>query len=169
MVWPIIEVNILAPRKKFVQKKVLESNKKVEHMHIMQHDLFIWDHFWAKKVKGKMIEKFWLEEKRYIEVNQNLSTNSSLLSTTGWNSPSLVVSTIVFCVLFVSFSYCGECYFKTAFYFWRHNCSKKVLVEIESSLCKGGALTCFTFIALFHANYFLFTMWKLELFGKASE
>ena len=26
-------------------------------------------------------------------------------------------------------------------------------MEIESSLCKGGALTFFTFIALFHTNY----------------
>ena len=38
---------------------------------------------------------------------------------------------------------------KTAFYLWRHSCSKKVLVEIKCSHSMGGV----TFLALVHQNY----------------
>ena len=64
-----------------------------------------------------------------------------------------VVSTILSVILFESFSYSGDCYTDTFFFFPTSQLFKKVLVEIESSHCMGGALTLFTLLALFQQIY----------------
>ena len=63
-----------------------------------------------------------------------------------------VVSTVVSGVLFACFS-TVDCINKAwSFLLWCHSCSKKVPVELESSLSRGGAIT---FLALFSKITFI--------------
>ena len=60
-----------------------------------------------------------------------------------------VVSKTFYLILFDSFRYCGDC-FNKLFFFPTSLLFKKVLVEIESSRCVGGALTYIRFSSQFY-------------------
>ena len=79
-----------------------------------------------------------LDEKK-IALKNNLFIWSGL----AWQS---VVSTIIFCVLFVSFWYCVSAFY---LYVTSSLFKKKVLLEMGFSRCVGGI----NFIALFHTTY----------------
>ena len=64
-----------------------------------------------------------------------------------------LVTSSLDCSIWRSFClfYTVDCINKAcSFLLWRHSCSKKVPVEKESSLSRGGAIT---FLALFHQNH----------------
>ena len=63
---------------------------------------------------------------------------------------SQLSSTIISQVPFAHFRTVKPISKKSAFYLWRHSCSKKVPVEKESSLFRGGAIT---FLTLFPQDY----------------
>ena len=77
-----------------------------------------WFHQFWKNLEPSLI----LQENKVTWINSaavSCSPNGAWVGGVGFGSG--VVSNIIFCVLFVSFLYCGTLYqLHTTFYFWRH-------------------------------------------------